>query len=98
MEINEGFFIGILVFFLGGIIFLFISGIIQDAKKSEICSEDYGFKYSFWRGEGSIDRGYTYKSINETTFACCLKQDYVYEGEIRNLNCTTTHEFNELKK
>ena len=69
-----------------------------DNKRLNICAREYEFKErTILEGAGQT-LVYIFEYFNETTFACCLKQDYIYNGEIKHLNCTSLHNKTELKE
>lgn len=72
------------------------SWISSDNNKLNICAKEYGFEERANLAGGSSLVEYKFKSLNETTFACCLEQDYLLNGEIRNWNCTSLHDKGEV--
>ena len=80
----------ILVFILvlGGTLFMMNLALTNTNEKLNTCAEEYGYKSrTNWDGGSSL-LNYTHQYFNETHFACCLKDDYLLNGEVKNLNCT----------
>ncbi len=85
------------IFFLFFVFWGMYSIIDSYNKKLNLCAEEYGFeKRTNWEG-GWLLLNYSYKYVSERTFACCLRGRYLYNGELRDENCTSLHNVGEEK-
>jgi hypothetical protein len=67
-------------------------------KKLNICAKEYGYKErNNWEGGIYDGDNYSTEMINGTYFACCLNLDYLENGEVSHLNCTSAHKKGEIK-
>jgi hypothetical protein len=70
----------------------------SDVSKLNVCAKEQGYPdVTILSREGDMARNYTYKVFNDTSFACCLRQDYISEGDIKHWNCVSIHQIEEIK-
>ena len=84
---------------LGLIFFALYVFVKSDISKLDICAKEQGYPHvTILSREGDMERNYTYKIFNDTSFACCLRQDYLSDGDIKHWNCVSLHQIGETSK
>jgi len=98
MKERTGFIIfgGVLILVLALVFYVIIVSHHQSNKGLNICATEYGFEErGIWDG-GIWNLNYKTSYVNRTHFACCLKNAYLSNGEVRSLNCTSIYDRNEI--
>ena len=78
--------LGIILFIVGGIVWIFLSVAIQDKKEFKQCLKYSGEEYSWTKGRlgYNIDN----KNFNLTHFACCKDVHFIDDnGQIQKYKC-----------
>ncbi len=70
---------------IAGIIFIVIIGLILFVMAKWV---EYGYPERTWWDGAMMKLDYKFEYFNETHIACCLKGNYLMNGEIKNINCT----------
>ncbi len=78
----------VFILVIGLFIYFIMIDSFQRNEKLNICANEYGYESrNKWDG-GIMNLQYKFERMNDTHIACCKKEKYLSNGEVRGLNCT----------